>query len=138
VLRGLRVCGLAEVVMMMMPLTLTHRHLPGVTVIAVGGELDTTNHRELENFLEQVRQGPADQVVFDLAGLRFMDSRGLSSLLACHQACLDSGGEVRVAALQATPARLLSLTGVDAHVVVHDTVEQAIAVALAAATSASG
>lgn len=36
VLRCLGVCGLAEVVVMV-PLTLTHEHLPGVTAIAAGG-----------------------------------------------------------------------------------------------------
>jgi anti-sigma B factor antagonist len=111
-------------------LTLTHRHLPGVTVIAIAGELDVTNHGEMAAYLGRIRQAPADQVVFDLAELAFMDSSGLRALLSCRQDCVGQGGEMRLAALQAIPARMLEITGVHAHLLVHATVDQALTAAL--------
>jgi anti-anti-sigma regulatory factor len=57
----------------------------------------------------------------------------LKVLLAFHQECLRLGGELRLAALQPVPARLLHITGVEKHVAIHVSVEQAVAVALEAA-----
>jgi anti-anti-sigma factor len=102
-----------------------------VTVISVAGELDITNHAEIPVYLGMNRQRPVDQVVFDLAGLAFMDSSGLRALLSCHQDCVGLGGELRLAALQAVPARLMEITGVRAHMPVHTTVDQALSVAMA-------
>ncbi|MFC4117667.1 STAS domain-containing protein [Nonomuraea zeae] len=94
------------------------------------GELDITNHAKVADYLCRSRQRPADQVVLDLAGLAFMDSSGLRALLSCHQDCLGQGGELRLAALQAVPARLMEITGVHAHLSVHHTVDQALSAAL--------
>jgi anti-anti-sigma factor len=106
-------------------------------VVGVAGELDTSNYAQLEAYLSQARLRPADQVVLDLTGLTFMDSNGLRLLLAFHQECLQLGGELRLAALQPVPARLLHITGVEMHVALHASVEQAVAAALEAAQTGS-
>ncbi|MFC5823240.1 STAS domain-containing protein [Nonomuraea insulae] len=120
----------------MTSLTLTHHNLPGVTVIVVSGELDITNDTQLPAFLARVRRRPADQVVLDLTELTFMDSFGLRAVLICHADALARGGDARPAAPQHGPVQVLAVTGVDAHLTVHDTVKQALLVAMAAAESA--
>ena len=114
----------------MPPLTLTRRELPGVTVVVVCGELDATNRRQLETFLKE-RPAPGHHVVFDLAQVPFMDSSGLHVLLVFATDQLRSAGAVHLAAVQPLPARLLEITGVLAHVPIHDTVAEAVAVAAA-------
>ncbi|MFI6179348.1 STAS domain-containing protein [Nonomuraea sp. NPDC051191] len=115
----------------MPPLTLLRRERPGVTVIVVSGELDATNRGQFESFLRE-RPEPG-HVVFDLARVPFVDSSGLHVLLAFATDQLGRSGAVRLAAVQPLPARLLDITGVLAHVPVHDTVEEAVAAARAAA-----
>ncbi|MFI9591760.1 STAS domain-containing protein [Nonomuraea sp. NPDC052265] len=115
----------------MPPLTLLRRERPGVTVIVVSGELDATNRGQFENFLRESRE--PGHVVFDLARVPFVDSSGLHVLLAFATDRLRRSGAVRLAAVQPLPARLLDITGVLAHVPVHDTVEEAVAAARAAA-----
>ncbi|SEG96828.1 anti-anti-sigma factor [Nonomuraea solani] len=114
----------------MPPLTLAHQHLPGVTVLAVHGEMDATNRAQLETYLRENRGDPSKRLVFDLSRVPFMDSSGLHVLLSCTTDCLRHGGAVHLAAVQPLPARLFEITGVLAHVPVHDTVEDAIAAAL--------
>jgi anti-anti-sigma factor len=121
----------------MTPLALSHRRLSGVCVVSVAGELDTSNHAQVEAYLGQARLEPADQVVLDLGGLTFMDSNGLRVLLNVHQECLRFGGALLLAALQPPPARLLHITGVETRVAIYGSVEQAVAVALEAAQTGS-
>ncbi|MEU5862514.1 MULTISPECIES: STAS domain-containing protein [unclassified Nonomuraea] len=111
---------------------MSHRHLPGVTVIEVRGEVDATNHTRLREHVRQARARPGDHVVFDLSAMTFMDSSGLHVLLACHQEALEHDARVHLAAPQGAPARLLEITGVDAHLPVHTTVDAAVAAAVTA------
>src|SRR6478609_6369589 len=53
----------------------------GVPVVAVSGEIDMSNVGALESTVEQIAaQGPG-RLIFDLRGLRFMDSAGIAVLL---------------------------------------------------------
>ncbi|MBB6552262.1 STAS domain-containing protein [Nonomuraea rubra] len=114
----------------MPPLTLAHQHLSGVTVIAVTGEMDATNRADLEAYLRETGPAPTERLVFDLSGVPFMDSSGLHVLLKCATDCLRDGGVVHLAGVQPLPARLFEITGVVAHLPVHERVEDAITAAL--------
>nr|SBO95204.1 Anti-sigma F factor antagonist (spoIIAA-2); Anti-sigma B factor antagonist RsbV [Nonomuraea gerenzanensis] len=111
-------------------MTLAHQHLPGVTVIAVTGEMDATNRADLEAYLQEARGAPEKPLVFDLSGVPFMDSSGLHVLLKCATDCLKAGGVVHLAGVQPLPARLFEITGVVAHIPIHDRVEEAVSAAL--------
>ncbi|MFI7612523.1 anti-sigma factor antagonist [Nonomuraea terrae] len=112
-------------------LGLAHRHLTGVTVIMVCGEMDATNRGQIERYLSEARRAPSDAVVFDLSQVPFMDSSGLHVLLTCATDCLRHGGAIHLAAVQRLPARLFEITGVVAHIPIHETVDDAVAAALA-------
>ncbi|MFC5826401.1 STAS domain-containing protein [Nonomuraea insulae] len=111
-------------------LTLAHQRLPGVSVIAVTGEMDATNRGQLESYLRRARTHPSEGLVFDLSRVPFMDSSGLHVLLMCATDCLRNGGAVHLAAVQPLPARLFEVTGVVAHLPVYDTVDAAVSAAL--------
>ncbi|TMR13296.1 STAS domain-containing protein [Nonomuraea turkmeniaca] len=118
----------------MAPLSLTHQHLPGMSVIAIAGEVDKTNSAELADYVERIRR-PRDHVIFDLAELTFLDSSGLHVLLSCARTCADDDADVHLAAAQGSPARLLHVTGVDVRLPTYVTTEHAIATVLATRTS---
>jgi anti-sigma B factor antagonist len=50
-------------------------------VITLDGELDLSNVRTLDEALQREVQDRPEEVVFDLARLRFMDSSGIAALL---------------------------------------------------------
>ncbi|MBB6345672.1 anti-anti-sigma factor [Nonomuraea muscovyensis] len=111
-------------------LTLAYRHLPGVTVISLHGDLDATNAGRLETFVADVRRQPGDHLVLDMAGVRFMDSAGLRALLSSYSTTARHGGSVRLAAMQAMPARIVEITRVGSHLPVHETVDDALTAVL--------
>ncbi|MCA2224102.1 STAS domain-containing protein [Nonomuraea aurantiaca] len=111
-------------------LTYACQHLPGATVIAVGGELDATNESRLDAFIRECRQRPGDHLVFDLAEVHFMDSAGLRLLLSTYTFSRQHGGSVRLAALQPMPARLVEVTRIGEHLPVHATLQDALTAAL--------
>ncbi|MBB6550481.1 STAS domain-containing protein [Nonomuraea rubra] len=117
----------------MSALLLTHQHLPGVTMICIEGDVDATNHLRLQAYIEQVRQQPGDQIVFDLSETMFIDSRGLRVLLDAHTAGVRHGGAVHLAAPAPVPARMLEVVGMARHLPVHAGVDQALRAALSAA-----
>ncbi|MFC4008913.1 STAS domain-containing protein [Nonomuraea purpurea] len=121
----------------MSPLTLSHQRLPGVTVIAVCGEMDATNRGEFEAYVAKARSSPGERLVFDLSRVPFMDSSGLHVLLTCTTDRLRHGGAVHLASAQPLPTRLFEITGVSNHVPVHDSVEDAITAARASAPERS-
>ncbi|MEU8247702.1 STAS domain-containing protein [Nonomuraea sp. NPDC048916] len=117
-------------------LTYACQHLPGVTVIAVGGELDATNASRLESFIDESRRRPDDHLVFDLTEMCFLDSSGLRVLLNAYTYGTRQGGSVRLAALRPMPARMVQITRIDAHLPVHPTVAEALTTVLAPPTPA--
>lgn len=109
----------------MRQMTLTHRYLPGTTIVRIGGELDALTATELDAFLHQaVRAG--DDLVFDLADLTFLDSTGLEVMLAHCERTRRHGGTPALTDLQRSPARVIAITGVASAAAVYSTVEQAL------------
>jgi anti-anti-sigma factor len=80
-------------------------------VIALSGEIDITTASRLHAFLRRyVREGHVD-ITLELGQLRFIDSRGLSVLVAVQKQVNDQDG--RLALHNPTPAvkNVLDLTG---------------------------
>jgi anti-anti-sigma factor len=83
----------------------------GVCVVAVSGELDLDTMTELSAALA-VGDGVATTVV-DLRGLTFIDSSGVSGVMAAARRARDAGS--RLVCVQGPPPiqRIFELTGVD-------------------------
>ncbi|AQZ69632.1 hypothetical protein BKM31_56490 [[Actinomadura] parvosata subsp. kistnae] len=109
-----------------MPVNLTCRRLPGATLIAVAGQVDTTTSGRLEEYIDQHRERLDEHLVIDMSELSFLDSSGLAVLLAAATLARAHGAEVHLAGLQPMPARLLEITGAGRAVTVHDHIEQAL------------
>ncbi|GAA4931469.1 anti-anti-sigma factor [Nonomuraea thailandensis] len=106
---------------------LTCRHLPGASVITIDGEVDATTSGELENYLALARRSLDDHLVIDASRLTFLDSSGLSVLLAAAVLAQAHGVAVHLAGPHPRVARILEITGTIAMVHTHDHLEQALA-----------
>ena len=58
-----------------------HQDAAGVQVVGLSGELDCSNAPSLQERLASIPPQPGEPLVFDLAGLRFMDSAGIAVLI---------------------------------------------------------
>lgn len=113
----------------MSPISLECRPLAGGVLITVAGDVDATNADYLEAFINRMRR-PGEAVVLDLAGLRFMDSRGLHVMLRLHHDQLEQGGAMHLAAVNDVPARILQITGVWEVLLIHPSVQEAVTAVL--------
>jgi anti-sigma B factor antagonist len=78
-----------------------------LTVLTVSGEVDAATTERFRAALVEV-QGL--RVVVDLSGVTFLDSAGISALIAARHR-LPSGGELRVIGLRPNVRRVLEITG---------------------------
>lgn len=113
-------------------LALTHHRLPGVTVIAVGGEVDLSTAGRLEDFFRQVYR-PGDQMIFDLTETGFIDCSGIRVLVRAHHDVRRGGGSVRLAGLRPGPGKVARLTKLGDLMPVHTELAHAIGAAVDAA-----
>ncbi len=95
------------------------------TVVEVRGELDLASEPQLRAGLQRVVDSGARQVVVDLAGVRFMDSSALGTLVVIFKVLRDNGGRLYVAKAQHAVRTLLTVTSVDRAIGVYDTVQAA-------------
>ena len=101
----------------------------GAVVVHLVGELDLYNAPEVRTALLEVCAGQPERVVIDLAEVEFVDSTALSVLIEARTKL-----ENRQSFLLASPGlethRALTISGLDRHLSVHETVESALAAQL--------
>jgi anti-sigma B factor antagonist len=80
------------------------------SVVLVSGELDVAAAPELKTCLAGLAH---DDVALDLAAVTFMDSSGISVLIAAHRQSADLGRRFTLRSLSPAVAKVLKITGVD-------------------------
>jgi anti-sigma B factor antagonist len=94
-------------------------------VVEVAGELDMTTSPQLREGLQRVLDTGTRNVVVDLAGVGFMDSTALGTLVVMFKMVREGGGRLCLAAVRQPVRRLLAVTSVDRAIDVYDTVQAA-------------
>ncbi|HVW18515.1 MAG TPA: STAS domain-containing protein [Solirubrobacteraceae bacterium] len=86
----------------------------GRTHLVPRGELDLATAPQLEDRVMSAVREPGG-VVLDLRELTFMDSTGIRTIVAAHQAAKQSGTELRVVrpAPDTAVARVIEISGID-------------------------
>jgi anti-sigma B factor antagonist len=97
-------------------------------ILRVGGEVDLSTSPQLHaKLVDLIEVGGAGSVVVDLTPVAFMDSTGLTVLLAAHQRARADGGRVLLVCPGGPVLRVLRLTGMDEVFSVHGSLAQALA-----------
>ena len=93
--------------------TFTITPAPAGPVIAVAGALDVHTAIELRPAVMRTAEAldAGRELVLDLAELDFIDSSGLSVLIAAHKRCVARGARMRLVNAPAFVRRLLAVTG---------------------------
>ncbi len=86
---------------------------PQHAVVTLAGELDTSNVGQLYEELAQLTREGVRHVAMDLGELEFVDSTGLSAIIAAHKRAEASGGELILLAPSHDLRRLFQVTGID-------------------------
>jgi anti-anti-sigma factor len=91
------------------------RHDGGRAILALAGELDMASAGILQRAIDETLVGEPS-LVLDLEQLQFIDSTGLRVILKALECCRSRGQEFAITRGSQQVQRLLSITGVAAHV----------------------
>jgi anti-sigma B factor antagonist len=87
--------------------------LDGIGTVHVQGEVDTLEAPKLHEVADEMLSDGAHGLVIDCGSVDFIDSAGLSVLVALQQRAQAQGGTVTVRRPSAVMYRLLQITGLD-------------------------
>lgn len=85
----------------------------GLRMVRPTGELDVYTVPRLVGFVESLCDDGVTEVCLDLSQLRFIDSRGLGSLVSLTKRLREAGGHLSLAAPSAALQRLFTISGID-------------------------
>jgi anti-anti-sigma factor len=107
-----------------------------VCVVKVGGEIDLSNADQLATALRSAGSEDGAAVILDLERVSFMDSSGLAALLTANR---ELEGQLAViVADQSALKRLFSIAGVEPHLQIVISEEEALAALIRSEANASG
>lgn len=82
-------------------------------VVRVTGELDAATASEVEDAIRQTSADSTERVVVDFTDLEFIDSSGLSVLVAAHKRLGTVGASLELRGAQPSVARVFAIAGLD-------------------------
>ncbi|HEX6329902.1 MAG TPA: STAS domain-containing protein [Actinomycetota bacterium] len=106
-------------------LRLQTRDESGWTVLDVVGEVDLSTAPTLRDRIEQLIADGTRRLVVSLEDVGFMDSSGLSALLAGYRRMQESDGALSLVCRDRAVLRVFTVTGLDRVFAIHPTVEEA-------------
>lgn len=93
--------------------TIRESHIDGVAHVHLGGELDLTAKQAVSELVSRrLADAAITRLVIDLAGVTFIDSSGIGTLIGCRNLADRVGKSLRAIGAQGRVAKVLDLTGV--------------------------
>ena len=83
-----------------MPLDIQIKRSPGAATIELTGSLDTATAPELERQISPILASELKDIVFDLAGLKFISSAGLRVFSIARKQLKERGGQAAFVHMQ--------------------------------------
>ncbi|MBU0926879.1 MAG: STAS domain-containing protein [Spirochaetes bacterium] len=99
----------------------------GVATVILSGRLNAASAPEAKGWLKALVGSGSKNLVLDLGGLTFIDSSGLSALVAGYRASAELGGNLKLAAMESQVFQVFALTHLDRVFEIFGTVEAALA-----------
>jgi anti-sigma B factor antagonist len=99
--------------------------LDGAVVLRLGGELDLYNAEEVRTALAEAIDSAPQRIVVDMSEVEFVDSTALGVLIEARSKLGRDG--LALAGLQLDTRRTLQVSGLDRHLPVYESVEDALA-----------
>ena len=108
-----------------MELDLSTSRVDDHAVVTVTGEVDLESAAQLGDHALDAMRDISPRLVLDLSGVTFMDSTGLKVLLSLQHRTELAGGSLDICCSRSV-LRVITLTGLDQTLRLHDTVEAAL------------
>ena len=100
---------------------------PGVVVLAMTGSIRIgPNCRQIELALDEIISQGGKWVVFDMAGVTYIDSAGIGTVVRGLLKLKKMGGTLRLASVTKMVAGVMKLTQIDRTIQIFPTAEDAV------------
>ena len=109
------------------PLLLREECRQDSVIVALEGELDTVSECLLTGLVTRLEAQKARQVLFDLSGVRFLDTAGIRGLISAQRRLFLAGRTFGLVGVPQVVQRIFSITGLQDHFVQYESVEEALA-----------
>ena len=108
-------------------LNLTTREVDGVTVVAVGGEIDVYTAPKLRDQITELVAAGTHQILIDLEEVEFLDSTGLGVLVGGLKKVRAYDGSLELICTQERLLKIFRITGLAKVFVIHESTDGALA-----------
>jgi anti-sigma B factor antagonist len=100
----------------------------GVLALTLTGTMTMgTQLQKFEWMVEELTKNQQTRIVVDMSGITYIDSSAIGALVACHSLVKQSGGQFRLAGLNARVAKIFKMGGVDSVLLIDPTRDAAVA-----------
>jgi anti-anti-sigma factor len=101
--------------------------LAGQTVkITLSGRMDIDGVKQIETTFAEMTAAPRTGIVVDMSGVPYMSSIGIRALLMNAKAVAKRGGKFVLLSPEANVRNVLSTSGIDQLIAVHDDLDSAL------------
>ncbi len=107
-------------------MTETYKEVKGALVVRLKGELDQHSAVKLRVNLDKKIMDGANNLIFDLSELDFMDSSGIGIIIGRYKNVSALGGSASVAGAKPYVERILRMAAIDRIIPIHSDVEGAL------------
>jgi anti-sigma B factor antagonist len=101
-------------------LELSDSRIGGWHVLVIRGELDLHTAPGMGDRIAALMADGVDRIALDLTGVPFMDSSSLGVVVAALKRLREQGGELALVGVSGSPAKVLSITGMDRVIPTYD------------------
>lgn len=102
------------------------RATDGISVVDIRGDLDEFTCRDLRDALQSLLTDGEHKILINLVGVNYMDSAGLGTLLGGLRRVREAYGELAFSGPNPRVQRILTVTGIDRVLYMHDEENAAI------------
>ncbi|MCB1156104.1 MAG: STAS domain-containing protein [Leptospiraceae bacterium] len=102
------------------------RENKSIPVIDIVGEVDLYNAKDIKDVLDGMIRDGKYQIILNLAKVPFMDSSGIGTLVTVMYKLKKYQGGLKVVNTVGSVAKVFKMTGMDAHLEIFDSEEEAI------------
>lgn len=110
-----------------MDLTLTTRAVAGLTIVAVGGEIDVYTAPKLRDAITDLVGSGVYDILVDMEKVEFLDSTGLGVLVGGLKKVRAHDGSLELVCNQDRLLKIFRITGLSKVFVIHDSADAALA-----------
>ena len=107
-------------------MNINERDENGVAVFVLEGRVDTQGAVDLDLVLQTAIQSGKNKMVLDMSELRYLSSAGLRILADVLTQNKESGGDLKLAALNKKIKRVLQIVGFDKFFSIYETINAAV------------